>query len=37
VKVATFRKQVREGVLRAAQFPDALEDEHGTITKPAGW
>jgi NYN domain len=37
VKVATFRKQVREGVLRAAQFPDTLEDEHGTITKPADW
>lgn len=37
VKVATFRKQVREGVLRAAQFPETLEDEHGTITKPAGW
>ena len=37
VKVATFRKQVREGVLRAAQFPDTLIDEHGTIRKPASW
>lgn len=37
VKVATFRKRVRVGVLRGAQFPDTLEDEHGTITKPEGW
>jgi len=37
VKVATFRKQVRTGVLRAAQFPETLEDAHGTITKPPGW
>jgi hypothetical protein len=37
VNVATFRKQIREGVLRAAQFPDTLEDQHGTITKPASW
>jgi hypothetical protein len=37
VKVASFRKQVRQGVLAAAQFPDQIEDEHGTITKPASW
>ncbi len=37
VKVATFRKQMRVGVLKAAQFPDQLFDEHGTITKPATW
>jgi hypothetical protein len=37
VKVATFRKQIREGVLRAAQFPETLEDTHGTIRKPGGW
>ena len=37
VKVATFRKQIREGVLRAAQFPETLEDEHGTLRKPSGW
>jgi hypothetical protein len=36
-RVATFRKKVRQGVLRAAQFPDTLEDEHGTITKPGTW
>jgi hypothetical protein len=32
VKVATFRKQIREGVLRAAQFPDTPQgrarDDH---------
>ena len=37
VKVATFRKQIRDGVLSAARFADTLEDEHGTIRKPAGW
>ena len=37
VKVATFRKQVRAGVLKAAQFPAQLTDQHGTITKPANW
>lgn len=36
-KVASFRRQIRAGVLEAAQFPDTLTDEHGTITKPAGW
>jgi NYN domain len=36
-RVATFRKLIRTGVLKAAQFPDTLEDEHGTITKPATW
>ena len=37
VKVGSFLKQVRTGVLAAAQFPDQLEDKHGTITKPADW
>jgi hypothetical protein len=36
-KVATFRKQVRQGVLAAAQFPPTLTDANGTITKPASW
>jgi hypothetical protein len=36
-RVATFRMQIRQGVLRADQFPDILEDAHGTITKPATW
>jgi len=37
VKVATFQKQIRVGVLAAAQFPSQLTDQHGTITKPATW
>jgi hypothetical protein len=37
LKVASFVKQVRTGVLAAAQFPDEIEDQHGTITKPADW
>jgi hypothetical protein len=34
---ATFRKQIRTGVLQAAQFPNTLKDENGTITKPDTW
>lgn len=37
VKVATFRKQIRKGVLKASQFPNTLTDAKGTITKPQGW
>lgn len=37
VKVATFRKQIRKGVLAASQFPQTLTDAKGTITKPAAW
>jgi len=36
-KVASFKKMMRAGVVAAAQFPDQLQDEHGTITKPARW
>jgi hypothetical protein len=36
-KVATFRKQIRNGALAASQFPATLTDANGTITKPAGW
>jgi hypothetical protein len=36
-KVAMFKKQVRKGVLEAAQFPDELHDADGTITKPHSW
>ncbi len=32
-----FIKQIREGVLKAAQFPASLTDAHGTFTKPAAW
>ncbi len=36
-KVASFKKQIRTGVLAAAQFPPKLTDAHGTITKPTKW
>ncbi len=36
-KVASFKKMIRQGVLAAAQFPPQLQDQHGTITKPASW
>jgi NYN domain len=32
-----FIKQIRPGVLRAAQFPPILRDKHGTFTKPKDW
>jgi NYN domain len=32
-----FIKQIRPGVLRVSQFPNALTDRHGTFTKPNGW
>ena len=35
--VASFYKKVREGALRASQFPDRLTDSDGVITKPSGW
>ncbi len=35
--VASFRKRVRKGVLAAAQFPETLTDDRGTVRKPAGW
>jgi len=37
VKVATFYKPIREGVLRASLFPAVMEDAHGRFHKPAGW
>ena len=37
VKVASFYKQVRDGALRASQFPDQLRDAAGVITKPSDW
>jgi hypothetical protein len=36
-KVASFKRQIRQGVLSAAQFPPTLTDKHGTITKPPSW
>jgi hypothetical protein len=32
-----FIKQIRPGVLKAAQLPATLTDAHGTFTKPATW
>lgn len=37
LKVATFRKQIRTGVLSASQLPETLADKNGTITRPRGW
>ena len=34
---ADFFRQLREGTLRASQFPAQLRDEHGLIHKPARW
>ena len=32
-----FIKQIRQGVLAAAQFPASLTDSKGSFTKPAAW
>lgn len=34
---ATFIKQLRQGVLRASQFPNALTDANGSFHKPVSW
>ena len=37
-RVATFKKKIREGVLRDCQFPDVLVVQEGKrIRKPNGW
>jgi uncharacterized LabA/DUF88 family protein len=37
-QVATFKKKIREGVLRDSQFPDVVLDAAGReIHKPPGW
>lgn len=36
-KVADSYRPIREGVLRASQFPATLTDSQGTITIPNGW
>jgi hypothetical protein len=37
-RVATFKKKIREGVLRDSQFPDTLVDRDGKeLHKPEGW
>jgi len=35
--VSTFFKRIRPGLLQASQFPETLQDEQGTISKPAAW
>lgn len=32
-----FLKQIRPGALKASQFPAALKDAHGTVTRPKEW
>lgn len=34
---ADFYRRIRKGTLQACQFPEALQDEHGTIRRPANW
>ncbi len=34
---ANFFKPIRQGVLRASQFPNPLRDANGAFHKPAGW
>lgn len=36
-KTATFVKDIRQGVLAVSQFPNTMQDNNGTFTKPAGW
>ena len=36
-EVSSFFKQIRPGLLKQSQFPDTIEDEQGTISKPAAW
>lgn len=37
LRVSTFYKPIRAGLLRASQFPPTIQDAHGTITKPVVW
>ncbi len=34
---ADFMKQIRAGALRVSQFPPALKDVYGVVTKPVRW
>jgi hypothetical protein len=36
-EAAAFRRRIRQGLLKAAQFPQTVSDEQGTITKPERW
>lgn len=35
--VPSFVKWIRTGLLERSQFPDALQDLQGTISRPEGW
>lgn len=37
LKLATFYKPIRRGVLSASQFPNPVIGSAGSITKPSGW
>jgi len=36
-RYANFVKPVRQGLLAASQFPDTLQDQYGSFSKPANW
>jgi hypothetical protein len=36
-KAATYLRQLRTGTLQRCQFPSVLQDEKGTVTRPATW
>jgi hypothetical protein len=36
-QAASFRRPIREGLLKVSQFPKTVIDAHGTITKPDRW
>lgn len=36
-RVATTKRDLRKGVIRASQFPDVLADDIGEIVKPKDW
>lgn len=36
-KIASSVRNIRKGVLAVSQFPDELEDQTGSFTKPASW
>lgn len=37
IRVATFFKSIRQGVLRSSQLPAEITDAYGRVQKPAGW
>lgn len=37
VATASFVREIRRGVLRTAQFPETLHDDHGAFRRPEAW